>query len=48
MNTINKVETLQELQDKYIFLDFDGVLHTLSDVYRNEEFFAFECVKFIY
>ena len=38
MNTINKVETLQELQDKYIFLDFDGVLHTLSDVYRNEEF----------
>lgn len=38
MNTVNKVETLQELQDKYIFLDFDGVLHTLSDVYRNEEF----------
>ena len=27
-----------QLQDKYIFLDFDGVLHTLSDVYRNEEF----------
>ena len=27
-----------QLQDKYIFLDFDGVLHTLSDVYRNEKF----------
>ena len=27
-----------QLQDKYIFLDFDGVLHTLSDVYRNETF----------
>ena len=26
------------LKDKYIFLDFDGVLHTLSDAYRNEEF----------
>ena len=25
-------------KNKYIFLDFDGVLHTLSDVYRNEEF----------
>lgn len=24
MDTVNKVETLQELQDKYIFLDFDG------------------------
>lgn len=38
MNTVNKVETLQELQDKYIFLDFDGVLHTLSDAYNNHEF----------
>lgn len=38
MDTVNKVETLQELQDKYIFLDFDGVLHTLSDAYNNQEF----------
>ena len=41
MDNINKFETLQELQesqDKYIFLDFDGVLHTLSDACRNEEF----------
>lgn len=38
MNTVNKVETLPELQDKYIFLDFDGVLHTLSDAYNNHEF----------
>lgn len=36
MNTVNKVE--QELQNKYIFLDFDGVLHTLSDAYNNQEF----------
>lgn len=28
MNTVNKVETSQELQVKYIFLDFDGVLHS--------------------
>ena len=35
MNAANQVETLQ---DKYIFLDFDGVLHTLSDACRNEEF----------
>lgn len=32
---VNQFETLQ---DKYIFLDFDGVLHTLSDACRNEEF----------
>lgn len=38
MNTVNKVETSQELQVKYIFLDFDGVLHTLSDAYNNHEF----------
>lgn len=38
MNTVNKVETLQELQVKYIFLDFDGVLHTLTDAYNNHEF----------
>ena len=38
MNTVNKVETSQELQVKYIFLDFDGVLHTLSDAYNNQEF----------
>ena len=25
MDNVNKFETLQELQDKYIFLDFDGV-----------------------
>lgn len=35
MDAANQVETLQ---DKYIFLDFDGVLHTLSDACRNEEF----------
>lgn len=38
MDNINKVETSQELQVKYIFLDFDGVLHTLSDAYNNQEF----------
>ena len=38
MDNINQVESLQELQDKYIFLDFDGVLHTLSDSYNNHEF----------
>lgn len=41
MDNVNQFETLQELQelqDKYIFLDFDGVLHTLSDACRNEEF----------
>lgn len=41
MDNINKVKTsqeLQELQVKYIFLDFDGVLHTLSDAYNNHEF----------
>ena len=38
MDTVNKVETSQELQVKYIFLDFDGVLHTLSDAYNNQEF----------
>ena len=38
MNTVNKVETSQELQVKYIFLDFDGVLHTLLDAYNNHEF----------
>ena len=27
-----------QLKNKYIFLDFDGVLHTLSDAYQNEEF----------
>lgn len=26
------------LKEKYIFLDFDGVLHTLSDACRNKEF----------
>ena len=35
MDAANQVETLL---DKYIFLDFDGVLHTLSDALRNEEF----------
>ena len=38
MDNINQVETSQELQVKYIFLDFDGVLHTLSDTYNNHEF----------
>ena len=41
MNTVNKVETSQELQVKYIFLDFDGVLHTLSNTYNNQEFSHF-------
>ena len=35
MDNINQVESLQ---NKYIFLDFDGVLHTLSDSYNNHEF----------
>ena len=29
---------MENIKDKYIFLDFDGVLHTLSEVYENEEF----------
>lgn len=37
MNSYPENES-QQLQDKYIFLDFDGVLHSLSDVYRNEWF----------
>ena len=35
---IDHINESKQLQDKYIFLDFDGVLHTLSDVYQNEEF----------
>lgn len=35
---INESKQLQKLQVKYIFLDFDGVLHTLSDSYNNHEF----------
>ena len=35
---IDPINESKKLQDKYIFLDFDGVLHTLSDVYQNEEF----------
>lgn len=37
-HSANENAQLQEYQDKYIFLDFDGVLHTLSDALRNEEF----------
>ena len=40
MNSYSKNES-QQLQDKYIFLDFDGVIHTLSDALRNE---AFSCL----
>ena len=37
MNGYTEYES-QQLKDKYIFLDFDGVLHTLSGVYKNEYF----------